>query len=211
MAGLASLEGVVFNRLTVVKRAPSTDKGTRWLCRCTCGKDVDVSRTALVRGYSQSCGCMRNENTGNRRRKHGEANTSGEVYGVWQAMKRRCNNTATRGYRYYGARGIRVCARWSESYEAFRDDMGPRSEGMSIERIDNDGDYCPENCRWATQAEQIVNRRNNRMVVMGGQSITETEASRMLGLSTGTVAACRRAGWAEDRLLAQKASKALGE
>lgn len=134
-----------------------------WECRCDCGTERAVSQQHLRTGKTQSCGCLHRERVAMLRRKHGA--TSRErarpaEYGIWQAMKTRCNNPNAEGFRYYGARGIKVCAEWDRSFTAFLQDMGPRpSEQHSIDRINNDGDYEPANCRWATPHQQVVNRR----------------------------------------------------
>lgn len=154
-----TLVGQVFGRLTVVAQAESRSARRRWLCSCECGNDATVISHALTSGHTQSCGCIGAEARLLANQTHGQKHT--QEYRAWRNMKLRCSTPSAHGYEHYGGRGIKVCAEWASSFEAFISDMGLKPSRLhSIDRIDPDGDYTPENCKWSTKAEQSRNTRN---------------------------------------------------
>ena len=133
---------------------------TIWLCRCICGKITRVQRGDLTSRTSLSCGCKRGERIGNALRIHGEGKKTNGEYKAWISMNQRCYNPGSNNYKYYGARGIKVCKKWRYNYLVFLADMGRKPSPLySLDRINNNGNYTPANCRWATAAEQVHNRR----------------------------------------------------
>lgn len=158
MSGKYNLAGKRFGRLKVIKENGRGSSGAvAWLCECECGNQVTVEGHALVRGKNKSCGCLHGEN-------HGFSDD--RLYAVWQTMKRRCDLPTNEKYPAYGGRGITVCEEWANSFKAFREwalsngyDYNAPYGVCTIDRIDVDGNYCPENCRWVDMATQSKNKR----------------------------------------------------
>jgi len=171
------LTGQIFNRLTVLSHARKNEHGQfLWLCICNCSNknEVTVMGGHLRSGHTQSCGCLRLEAATKSTTTHGMSgkDTRTKEYRCWANMKTRCYNSHIIQYQDYGGRGIKVCDHWRNSFENFFKDMGKApSSNHSIERIDNDSNYQPGNCKWVTDQEQANNKRDNRMI--GNQTLAE--------------------------------------
>lgn len=156
MGKLIDLTGQVFGRLTVLQRADTGRLKPDWLVRCECGVVKPVNGSDLKAGKIVSCGCLQREKIGNLRRSHSLSKSS--EYNIWTLMKRRCLDENSLRYYRYGGRGIKVCDRWLEAFENFYADMGPRPHSkLSLDRINNDGNYEPGNCRWTDSMTQYYN------------------------------------------------------
>ena len=172
------LTGKRYGRLLVLSLV-ADEKGsnipTRWLCQCDCGKQLSVRAYNLKSGNTNSCGCLQKEIAATNKKTHGM--TGSRLYIIWQHMIRRCTKETDQAYKYYGGRGIAVCDEWKDDFQAFYDWAMSHgySDHLTIDRIDVNGNYCPENCRWATQREQQRNKRDNTRVSFNGQIKTVSE------------------------------------
>ena len=179
---LIDLSGQRFHWLTVIERASNNKGGkARWLCRCDCGKTTIVQSACLRTGHTKSCGCYGiTHSIIHGEAKHGQRT---KEYSAWRTMKDRCLNPRNSRYDSYGGRGIRVCNRWLHNYENFLFDMGRSPEGLTMERIDNNGNYEPGNCKWATQKEQACNRRDNVYIEHNGKVRVKSSWIRKLKIT----------------------------
>lgn len=185
------LTGRRFGRLVVLHKTESTNKNSRWLCECDCGKEISVSRVHLRNGHTISCGCFQREQAANNAKlhktRHGLSHT--KLYKVWDGLRYRCYNPSCHAYDSYGGRGIEVCAEWRTNFEAFHGwalASGYR-DGLSIDRIDNDGNYEPENCRWVTMKTQSRNRRSTIQLTVHGETRSVKEWAEIYGLPYGAL------------------------
>lgn len=196
------LTGLECGRLKVEELAGTKGEEVYWWCRCACGNRVPVRGWHLTspKKLVRSCGCLRREVATSRKTTHGRRHTP--EYEIWKSMRQRCCNPNNKGYPQYGGRGIAVCDRWRESFEAFLEDVGLRpTPRHSLDRINVNGDYCPENCRWATRLEQGGNTRKCRYLTLNGRTETLSEWARITGLSVVTLHFRLKSGWAvEDAL-----------
>lgn len=161
MPKMIDITGQRFGQLIAIKPIKQIDRKWHWLCRCRCGVKRIVQGKKLRSGHTQSCGCLKKR--GNNL-VHGESRKGHETreYKTWKSMRDRCQNSSRADFKYYGARGIKICKRWLQ-YENFLADMGRRpAKGYSIERINNEGNYTPSNCKWATHVEQMNNTSRTR-------------------------------------------------
>jgi len=191
-----SLTGRRFGRLTVV--APVwAGRGIHWLCDCSCGSQSVVATTSLTGGATKSCGCLKRLVTTKRNTKHGCSKRGAPTheYTAWQRMLSRCDNRNDAGYHNYGGRGIAVCERWRD-FRNFLHDLGRKpSAEHTLERTDVDGDYRPDNCRWATHLEQANNTRRNVWIEARGERKTMSQWARELDASPATIRDRLRRGW----------------
>jgi hypothetical protein len=172
---MRDLIGQVFGEWRVLARHEHDGPKSMWLCACSCGKQRPVYETHLIRGQSNSCG-----------RSHGKLPKTTPGYSSWKSMLCRCLYQTHPAYHRYGGRGITVCERWRE-FPAFFADMGPRPDGMTLERIDSDGNYEPANCKWATHQEQQNNTRTNRFLDVEGERLTIAQLARKQGINYETL------------------------
>lgn len=205
MGKLLDLAGERYGALLVVKRSAesSTSSSARWIVRCDCGIEKVVSSNSLRKGRTVSCGA------GHHRARHGHDTKSGAspTYRTWCAMLKRCHDPKATGYDRYGGRGITVCAQWRD-FAVFLKDMGLRPPGMSIDRVNVNGNYEPENCRWATDKQQAANRSTNRQLLVDGCLMNLTDAAAKFGITKFLLSQRMKSGWGQERALSQPTQKA---
>jgi hypothetical protein len=189
-----------YGRLTAIAPVGKTQK-IRWLCICECGSETVVDTNNLEHGKTKSCGCLQREYVVAKLTTHGMSGSKEHM--IYRGMKSRCENQNSSDYPNYGGRGIGICDRW-QKLENFYADMGKCPKGMTLDRIDNDGDYKPGNCKWATRRQQANNKRNNRFIEYNGKRLTLAQWSRRAGISPAVIRSRIYRGWPIERALTEK-------
>ena len=197
------LKGKVFGRLTVIEFSHKRKIVLKWRCICECGKETTVGSYELSAGRTQSCGCLRNERTSKatikRNTTHGLSHKN--EYFIYHDMHRRCYVKSNKRYKNYGGRGIGVCERW-HNFECFFEDMKERpSKNHSIDRINTEGNYSPENCKWSTLTEQANNRTNNHYLIIDEIKMTMMEASLKYKINYSKLRSRLQRGWPVERAI----------
>lgn len=194
------ISGHRYGRLVAIKRVGTKFKSPLWEALCDCGNKKLATTRELNSQEIRSCGCLQIES----RIKHGcTIGGPSKLYSVWIAMKDRCFNSKNVNYHHYGGRGITVCKRWKNSVSIFIKDMGPRPLGMTVERRNNSGNYCPSNCYWATQAVQRKNTRSNRWLTFDGKTLIVKDWSEESGIPEGVLRNRLYRKWSVARTLTQ--------
>lgn len=201
MGKLVDMIGQKHGRLLVVERAGSTPvrpKQAKWKVICECGRETVVIGKDLRTGATKSCGCLRAEKGVINNLIHGKSNT--RTFRIWRRMRERCSNRRCTDWRHYGGRGIRVCERWQD-FMTFLNDMGEAPSGATIERIDNNGDYEPANCRWGSRKEQARNKRDNKDITYQGRTQCVAAWAEEIGIKYSVLSSRLRRGWPVERAL----------
>jgi len=185
-----------FHNLKVISFSHVNKNGdTHWHCSCDCGNHTIVCGTNLKNSGTKSCGCLRN---GIYNQTHGMSGTL--IYRIWSGMLNRCNNPNNQYYYRYGGRGIKVCTRWHK-FENFLADMGKRPKNKTLDRVNNDGDYTYENCRWATKIEQANNTSLNVWLTVNNETHTLVQWSKIKRININTLEARLRRGWSPEKTI----------
>lgn len=204
-----NLTGKRFGKLVAIKTAGKTKNGAYlWKCKCDCGNEIIANVGNMKNGHTKSCGCLRVDRCKTNFTKHGLEHT--RLYGIWSDMRLRCYDEKNIAYHRYGGRGITICDEWKNDVKAFYDwaTANGYKDSLTIDRIDNDGNYCPENCRWATVKEQASNRRSNILVTHNGKTQTMKEWANEVGIPYKVVwARVQKLGWSAERALTDPVKK----
>lgn len=193
------ISGQKFGLLTVIARDNEQTKAKNrlmWICSCECGKQKSISADNLLRGNTKSCGCLKE--------KHSMSHS--RLYSIWHSMKQRCNNQNSYPYPDYGGRGIRVCEEWNTDFTAFMKWAYENgySDELTLDRIDNDKGYSPDNCRWTTMLVQRNNTRANKLLTINGRTMNASQWAKELGISRYTIYSRIRKGWSDEDVLLKK-------
>lgn len=211
------LTGKRFGRLVAIKKVGKADPhGTLWLCQCDCGNFIETRAGYLRAGQTTSCGCYRTElrsaimsRSAEWNTKHGHCRRGkrSKLYNVWNTMRERCDNPNSISYPNYGAKGITVCDEWKkyENFLKFAVESGYK-EGLALDRVDSDGPYCPENCRWVTQRENNRNKKNLIYLTARGETHLLVDWARMTGQPKARLYDRRKYGWSDEEIIFGKNS-----
>lgn len=208
-----NLVGERFGRLLVISRAPNSPTGKpMWNCVCDCGTECVKQSSALVNGCTRSCGCYNIERLKELKTKHGDAHS--RLYGVWCGMRQRCLDENHHAYKDYGARGITVCDEWANDYKVFMDwafangyDKDAKPHECTLDRIDNNKGYSPDNCRFVDPIVQANNTRNNRWITYNGETKTLAQWSKKVGINAFTISDRIERGWTLEEAFTVKPEK----
>lgn len=201
MSKIIDLTGQRYGKLTVIDRAENKSEKTRWLCKCDCGKTTVAYSNNLIRGKHTSCGCVRNERVANLNKSHGLSNT--RLFRIWKDVKRRCYKDTRPCYDNYGGRGILMCEEWKNDFQAFYEwsMANGYSDNLSIDRIDNNGNYEPLNCRWVDEKIQANNRRCIKPIEYNGEVHSVAEWAKIKDMKPSTLYYRLSEGWSIEKAL----------
>jgi hypothetical protein len=209
--GIIDLTGKQFGRLTVQRLAGRKHRSGLWRCLCQCGASIDVSSANLRRGSTKSCGCWAKEVSSRVHRAHGHAGHTGagnsRTYNAWHGMWQRCRNPSHQAYANYGGRGVTVDVSW-QAFGRFLADMGEAPAGLTLDRRDNDGPYCKDNCRWANEATQRRNTRRNVWLTLDGVTKVVRDWSNDLEIPYNTIRNRLLRGWSVRDALTKRSRHA---
>lgn len=224
MPKAVDMTGFKCGLLTVIRREGTKGRQAMWLCKCSCGKLFVESGGNLRKGTIKSCGHLRNDKTERQKiahrtiakTKHGDSNS--RLYFVWQDMRRRCDYPHDISYENYGGRGIKVCEEWNSDYSAFKEwamsagyNPDAKRGECTLDRINPDGDYCPENCRWQSMLKQSNNRRNSYTITYNNETHTAAEWEKITGVPKGVIYARYKAGKTPEEILSKNKYGQHGE
>lgn len=200
MPRFIDLTDQTFNRLTVLHRVENNKREARWECRCKCGNITIVTSFRLTSGRTKSCGCLQRELVGNMNKTHGLAGIP--EYKIWIGIIQRCTDSNQKSFKNYGGRGITICKKWRNDFMAFYDDIGTKpTPKHTIERIDNNGNYEPSNCKWATCQENTNNKRNNHFITINNWTLTIAQWARFVGIKWETLHKRIKLGWPVEKAI----------
>ena len=200
MPNFIDITGKKYGRLTVLSHNGHIGEVIAWDCKCDCGNSLRVIGKALKNGNTKSCGCLASETVIRRNESNATHGMTGSpTYISWDSMKQRCTNANHKSFAHYS--DFKICDRWLNSFENFLEDMGIRPRGMTLDRIDTNGNYEPDNCRWSTATEQGQNRNSNRVITYKGKTQVCIQWSRDFGIPDKTFLYRLKKGWSmEDAL-----------